>query len=128
MVAARTSGLVEAIRQVHEHCASQAGKAINVSLTLRNWVIGYYILEYEQRGGDRADYGERLLRNKCTLHMLMWFSATTDGEQLPEECSLITQRCLPIDDEPQSGDHAMLSSKYLSRSSQRPDRYLGKSP
>lgn len=57
------AGLVEAIRQVHEHCASQAGKAINVSLTLRNWVIGYYILEYEQRGADRADYGERLLES-----------------------------------------------------------------
>lgn len=57
------AGLVDAIRQVHEHCASQAGKAINVSLTLRNWVIGYYILEYEQRGGDRADYGERLLES-----------------------------------------------------------------
>ncbi|HWM68399.1 MAG TPA: PDDEXK nuclease domain-containing protein [Steroidobacteraceae bacterium] len=57
------TGLVEAIRQVHEHCASQAGKAINVSLTLRNWVIGYYILEYEQRGADRADYGERLLES-----------------------------------------------------------------
>jgi hypothetical protein len=57
------AGLVEAIRQVHEHCASQAGKAINVSLTLRNWVIGHYILEYEQRGADRADYGERLLES-----------------------------------------------------------------
>jgi len=57
------SGLVEAIKQVHEHCASQAGKAINVSLTLRNWVIGCYILEYEQRGADRADYGERLLES-----------------------------------------------------------------
>lgn len=57
------AGLVEAIRQVHKHCASQAGKAINVSLTLRNWVIGYYIFEYEQRGADRADYGERLLES-----------------------------------------------------------------
>jgi hypothetical protein len=57
------AGLVEAIRQVHEHCASQVGKAINVSLTLRNWVVGYYILEYEQRGADRADYGERLLES-----------------------------------------------------------------
>ena len=56
------TGLIDAIRQVHEHCASQAGRAINVSLTLRNWVIGYYILEYEQRGADRADYGERLIR------------------------------------------------------------------
>lgn len=57
------AGLVAAIRRVHEHCASQAGKAINVALTLRNWVVGYYILEYEQRGADRADYGERLLES-----------------------------------------------------------------
>jgi len=57
------SGLVEAIRQGHEHCASQAGKAINVSLTLRNWVIGYYIVEYEQHGADRADHGQRLLES-----------------------------------------------------------------
>ncbi len=39
------------------------GEVINVSLTLRNWVIGYYILEYEQRGADRADYGGHLLGN-----------------------------------------------------------------
>ncbi len=28
---------------------------------MRNWLIGYYIVEYEQRGSDRARYGERLL-------------------------------------------------------------------
>ena len=39
------AGLVAAIRQVHEHCASQAGKAINVSLTLRNWVIGFFCID-----------------------------------------------------------------------------------
>ena len=38
----------------------ETSPAINVSLTLRNWVIGYYMLKYEQRGSDRADYGERL--------------------------------------------------------------------
>jgi hypothetical protein len=32
--------LVEAIRQVDERLAAQAGKAINISLTLRNWMIG----------------------------------------------------------------------------------------
>lgn len=57
------SSLVEAIRQVHEHCSAHSFKAINVSLTLRNWIIGYYILEYEQRGSDRAEYGERLLES-----------------------------------------------------------------
>jgi predicted nuclease of restriction endonuclease-like (RecB) superfamily len=34
---------------------------VNVSLTLRNWLVGFYIVEYEQRGADRAQYGERLL-------------------------------------------------------------------
>ncbi|TLS66202.1 DUF1016 domain-containing protein [Mariprofundus erugo] len=38
----------------------QAGKAINLSLTLRNWLIGHYIAEYELHGKDRAKYGERL--------------------------------------------------------------------
>jgi type I restriction enzyme, R subunit len=40
---------------------AQAGRAINVSLTLRNWLIGAYISEYELRGADRASYGENLL-------------------------------------------------------------------
>lgn len=53
--------LVEAIRQVHNQMAAQAGKAVNISLTLRNWAIGRYIREYEQRGADRARYGETLL-------------------------------------------------------------------
>lgn len=52
--------LVEAVRQVHEHCAAQAARAVNVSLTLRNWGIGCYIAEYELRGEDRAAYGSSL--------------------------------------------------------------------
>jgi hypothetical protein len=31
--------LVDAIRQVHERMASQASKAVNIGLTLRNWLI-----------------------------------------------------------------------------------------
>ena len=55
------SALVAAIRQAHEYTAAQAGRAVNISLTLRNWVIGCYIREYEQNGTDRATYGENLL-------------------------------------------------------------------
>ncbi len=40
---------------------AQAAKAVNISLTLRNWIIGCYIYEYEQGGADRAKYGEDLL-------------------------------------------------------------------
>ena len=53
--------LVSTIQEVHRHLAAQAGKAVNISLTLRNWAIGAYIAEYELRGADRAAYGEMLL-------------------------------------------------------------------
>ncbi len=42
--------LVQQIQQTHTELTAQAGKAVNVSLTLRNWLIGFYITEYEQQG------------------------------------------------------------------------------
>ncbi|MFZ3018354.1 MAG: PDDEXK nuclease domain-containing protein [Gallionella sp.] len=54
-------GLVAAIRQADAALAEQASRAVNVSLTLRNWFIGYYIAEFELQGADRASYGDKLL-------------------------------------------------------------------
>ncbi|MEA3559391.1 MAG: PDDEXK nuclease domain-containing protein [Candidatus Thermoplasmatota archaeon] len=54
------SSLIESIRLVHEQLSAQAKRAVNISLTLRNWAIGYYIREYEQNGFDRARYGARI--------------------------------------------------------------------
>ena len=34
---------------------------INRNVTVRAWLTGFYIVEYEQRGTDRAKYGEQLL-------------------------------------------------------------------
>ena len=55
------ANLVQQIQQTHAELTAQAGKAVNVSLTLRNWLIGFYIAEYEQQGKDRAEYGAKLL-------------------------------------------------------------------
>jgi predicted nuclease of restriction endonuclease-like (RecB) superfamily len=55
------ASLVAAIQRVHEGSAAAASRAVNVSLTLRNWVIGWYIREYEQQGEDRATYGDVLI-------------------------------------------------------------------
>lgn len=55
------NALVSAIRLADKHLAAQASRAINISLTLRNWLIGLYIAEFEMRGADRATYGEKLL-------------------------------------------------------------------
>ncbi|MFZ1574866.1 MAG: PDDEXK nuclease domain-containing protein [Chromatiaceae bacterium] len=52
--------MVERIQAAHRELAVQAGRAINISLTLRNWLIGCYIAEYELNGQDRAQYGDRL--------------------------------------------------------------------
>jgi len=52
--------LVAAVLSVHERCAAQASRAVNINLTLRNWLIGAYLHEYELRGADRARYGDGL--------------------------------------------------------------------
>lgn len=57
------AALLAAVGQAHQTAQRHALQAINVALTLRNWLIGYYIVEYEQQGSDRARYGERLLDN-----------------------------------------------------------------
>lgn len=54
--------LATSIHSVHAELSRQASRAVNVSLTLRNWLIGYYIAEYELRGSDRAEYGEKVLQ------------------------------------------------------------------
>lgn len=52
--------LVDTISNTHSHFQQQASKAINISLTLRNWLIGFYIVEFELHGEDRAKYGDKL--------------------------------------------------------------------
>lgn len=53
--------LVSSIRRAHAELTAQASRAVNASLTLRNWLIGRYIEEYERKGVDRQQYGEKLL-------------------------------------------------------------------
>ncbi|TWW10068.1 hypothetical protein E3A20_08050 [Planctomyces bekefii] len=55
--------LVSFIEQTHERLQQQAFKAVNISLTIRNWLIGFYIVEFEQKGEDRAVYGEKPFKN-----------------------------------------------------------------
>jgi predicted nuclease of restriction endonuclease-like (RecB) superfamily len=53
--------IVEQIARCHEYAQAQAASAVNVALTIRNWLAGAHIVEYEQHGEDRAKYGTRLL-------------------------------------------------------------------
>lgn len=53
--------LISTIEQVHGQLQASAASAVNQALTMRNWLIGYYIVEFEQNGEDRAVYGEKLI-------------------------------------------------------------------
>lgn len=53
--------LVGRINQVQDVLQAQAAHAVNLSLTARNWLVGYYIVEFEQHGEDRAKYGDNLI-------------------------------------------------------------------
>lgn len=54
--------LAQKIQSVNQLLRQSAANAINKHVTCRNWLIGYYIVHYEQNGNDRAKYGEMLLK------------------------------------------------------------------
>ncbi len=58
--------LAKNIKSIHEATSLYAKGAVNQLLTIRNWVIGYYIVEFEQNGQERAKYGENLLKDLAT--------------------------------------------------------------
>lgn len=53
--------LVSTIQDTNFTLQQSASKAINRYLTIRNWLIGFHIVEFEQNGEDRARYGQRLV-------------------------------------------------------------------
>lgn len=55
--------LANCIKNINYKAGNMAKSAVNQLMTLRNWAIGYYIVEYEQGGSDRAEYGSHLLKN-----------------------------------------------------------------
>lgn len=54
--------LVKHISTIQNTLQTQAAHAVNLALTARNWLMGCYIVEFEQNGEDRAAYGEQLLK------------------------------------------------------------------
>ena len=55
--------LMNSIKEISTRAGGMAKSAVNQLMTLRNWAIGYYIVEYEQAGKDKAEYGTNLLKN-----------------------------------------------------------------
>ena len=53
--------LTNTIQETNQYFINRIQKQVNVAMTLRNWLIGSHIVEYEQHGKDRATYGKMVL-------------------------------------------------------------------
>ncbi|MBU4305510.1 MAG: hypothetical protein KJ893_07830 [Candidatus Omnitrophica bacterium] len=53
--------LLNTIDKINVEAQRSVAYTVNSQLLLRNWLIGAYVVEYEQKGRDRAEYGDALL-------------------------------------------------------------------
>ena len=60
---ARYAQLVSQISDLWDNARTQAISAVNTSLLTASWHTGEYIVEYEQKGQLKAEYGKQLLTN-----------------------------------------------------------------
>ncbi|MEI6069540.1 MAG: DUF1016 N-terminal domain-containing protein [Methylococcaceae bacterium] len=65
-------GLLQGIGQLLHSARQQAAQAVNTLLVQTYWHIGQYIVEYEQGGNEKAEYGsgllDRLSKDLSALH------------------------------------------------------------
>lgn len=90
--------LADAIERINEKAGNAAKGAVNKLMTLRNWVIGYYIVEYEQNGEDRAEYNSQLLErlerqiNKKGMNVTLFKSCRLFYLKYPQISSTVSNQ------------------------------------
>lgn len=54
--------LVDLCKQTHQEMQRGAVRSVDIHLVTRNWLFGWYIVEYEQKGSDKAEYAAYLIK------------------------------------------------------------------
>ena len=67
-----STDLVADIKQIIEQARKEAYASINTLMVQSNWLVGRRIVEEEQGGASRAEYGKALLKNLATELMPMY--------------------------------------------------------
>jgi hypothetical protein len=57
------AALVERVVAIIEEARSRVLRTVNSEMVLSNWHIGREIVEYVQRGEERAEYGEQVIED-----------------------------------------------------------------
>ncbi|MBP3239808.1 MAG: DUF1016 family protein [Oribacterium sp.] len=119
--------LVLDVKNVHDATSNRAKSAVNQLLTIRNWAIGYYIVEFEQNGKNRAEYGTNLLnkladklsikgleRNQLNLCRIFYI-------KYPQICSTVSSKLKGISEIKELPDFTI---KTLSEVSSKEDKEI----
>ena len=54
--------LVELCRETHQEMQRRSGRTVDTYLVVRNWLFGWYIVEFEKGGAERSViYGKELI-------------------------------------------------------------------
>jgi hypothetical protein len=62
LITANYDSLIGTIRSLVETARHSAARSVNALMTATYWEIGRRIVEFEQRGKQRAEYGQELLK------------------------------------------------------------------
>jgi len=68
--------LVSLFTSTHAELQTQVTRTANRALVVRNWLFGQYLVEYEQKGRDRAEYGRGLINSLAKRIKIRGASAT----------------------------------------------------
>ncbi|OFX17771.1 MAG: hypothetical protein A2033_02280 [Bacteroidetes bacterium GWA2_31_9] len=66
MIELNIQQLADAIGNLHQQTQDRVVQQANIMLTVRNWLAGMYIVEYEQNSNDRAQYGIKVMKELAT--------------------------------------------------------------
>lgn len=90
--------LVDLCRQTHETMQSRAVRAVDLTLVVRNWLFGWYIVEFEQEGIDRAQYGQETLQKLSkALREIIGRGFSVDNLELMRRFFMTYRNTLPTD-------------------------------
>src|SRR6266446_20131 len=101
MVKRKESAIYERIREILESARAGVARSVNTTQVMANWLIGREIVEEEQRGKKRADYGRELLRQLSgRLHKEFGAGFSVDNLQWFRQLYLSYPNLLSIYDAP----------------------------
>ena len=77
--------LVEAIGKALSEGRDKAIQTVNATLIKTNWQIGHYIVEYEQKGKERAEYPVRpRTAQRRLIQRIVFRSGSASGKALAD--------------------------------------------